>query len=154
MGIALRYSKNREEALEILNDGFLKAFTKINQYNASYPFKAWLRKILINASIDYHRKYHKLTEVEKLQAQSSTNTYTYNLALDNLAYEDLIKVIQRLSPAYRLVFNLAVIEGMTHKEIAKKLGISEGTSKSNLSKAKGKIQSLLSNSHEIYFRPK
>lgn len=154
MGICLRYCKNREEALEVLNDGFLKAFTKIELYNPTYPFKAWLRKILINASIDYHRKYHKLTGGEALGHEAEIKASTHNLGLENLAYDDLLSVMQQLTPAYRLVFNLYIVDGLTHKEIAKKLNISEGTSKSNLSKAKGKIQALLGASHGIYYKPK
>ena len=153
MGICLRYCKNREEALEVLNDGFLKAFTKIELYNPLYPFKAWFRKILINASIDYHRKYHKLTGGEALGYEAETKASTHNLGLENLAYDDLIKIMQKLSPGYRLVFNLYIVDGLTHKEIAKKLTISEGTSKSNLAKAKRKIQTLLGASHGIYYKP-
>ena len=153
MGISLRYSSNREEALEVLNDGFLKAFTKIDLYNPIYPFKVWLRKILINSSIDYHRKYHKLTGGEALGYEAETKASTHNLGLENLAYDDLIKVMQKLSPAYRLVFNLYIVDGLTHKEIAKKLTISEGTSKSNLAKAKRKIQTFLGASHGIYYKP-
>lgn len=154
MGICLRYCINREEALEVLNDGFLKAFTKIDLYNPVYPFKGWLRKILINASIDYHRKYHKLASTEELDYAAEEKGATHNLGLENLAYHDLIKVVQQLSPAYRLVFNLYIVDGLTHKEISKKLGINEGTSKSNLAKARRKIQSLLGASHGIYYKPK
>ena len=154
MGICLRYSSNREEALEVLNDGFLKAFTKVDLYNPIYPFKVWLRKILINASIDYHRKYHKLASAEELGYEAEVKASTYNVGLENLAYDDLLKVMQQLTPAYRLVFNLYIVDGLTHKEIADKLGINEGTSKSNLSKARKKIQELLTTSHGIYYKSK
>lgn len=154
MGICLRYCSNREEALEVVNDGFLKAFTKIDLYNPIYPFKPWLRKILINSSIDYHRKYHKLGSGEELGYEAELKGATHNLGLESLAYDDLLKVMQKLTPAYRLVFNLYVVDGLTHKEIAKKLSISEGTSKSNLAKAKRKIQHLLGDSHGIYYKPK
>lgn len=153
MSICLPYTKNREEALEVLNDGFLKAFRKIDKFDPDYSFKPWLRRILINASIDYYRKYHK-TEKNDLTTISFSTGSTHNLALENLAYEDLIMVMQKLSPSYRLVFNLFVIEGLTHKAIAEKLNISVGTSKSNLVKARLQIQGVLESSHGIYLKPK
>lgn len=152
MGLCLRFSKSREEAMEIVNDGFLKAFLKIDQYDTDYPFKPWLRRILINASIDYYRKYNKLKdEEEKVLSIEQSNT-TQNEALENLEFEDLLKVMQQLSPAYRLVFNLYVIEGMTHQDIAEQLNISVGTSKSNLAKARIKMKSMLGASHGIYLK--
>jgi len=153
MGVCLRFCKSRDEALEIVNDGFLKAFTKIDQYDPDQPFKPWLRRILINASIDYYRKYHKLSEpLDYTSSLDSTSDYVENDALNHLAYEALLDVIQNLSPMYRLVFNLYVMEGLSHQEIAEKLGISVGTSKSNLSKARQKIQSMLGASHGIYLK--
>lgn len=152
MGVCLRFSKSRDEALEIVNDGFLKAFTKIDQYDTDQPFKPWLRRIFINSSIDYYRKYHKLSEPLEVAFIKQTSTSTYNDALDNLAYNDLVKIIQKLSPAYRLVFNLYVVEHLSHQEIAEKLNISIGASKSNLSKARQKIKSMLGVSHGIHLK--
>ena len=151
MAISLRYSKNREEALEILNDGFLKAFQKIDQYKPGLPFKPWLRRILINTAIDYYRKYHTLNQ--PVEYHESSNE-TFNDALDNLAYEDLLVIVRKLPPAYRLVFNLYVIEGLSHQDISDRLGISVGTSKSNLAKARKKIKTMLGASHGIYFKLK
>lgn len=150
LSITLRYSKNREEALEILNDAFLKAFLKIDQYDSDYPFKPWLRRILINSSIDYHRKYSRLVETSDLPHSTEVATATYNYALDNLEFDDLITVLQRLSPAYRLVFTLYVVEGFSHQEIAEKLNISIGTSKSNLSKARVKLKTILESSYDTH----
>lgn len=143
MGVCLRYSKNREEAMEILNDGFLKAFSKIDQYDPAYSFKPWLRRILINSSVDHYRKYHQKRDARMEEWHPNTSQSTYNEALDDLAYDDLIKVTQKLSPAYRMVFNLYVIEGMTHQEISEEINISIGASKSNLSKARKKLKSML-----------
>ena len=153
MGVCLPYTKTRQEALEVLNDGFLKVFKKIDRYNPDFEFKPWLRRILINASIDYYRKYHK-NQHEQAVYNARQSSATHNLALENLAYEDLINVMQTLPPSYRMVFNLFVIEGLPHKEIAERLGISEGTSKSNLLKARAKIQVILERSHDIYFKSK
>lgn len=141
MGVCLPYARNREAALEIVNDGFLKVFTKIEQYDVSKNFKPWLRKILVRAAIDYYRKYGE-RKLEVVQMTTSDDS-TYNEALDQLAYDDLMLIIQQLSPAYRLVFNLYVVEGYSHAEVAEQLGISIGASKSNLSKARQKIKDLL-----------
>ena len=152
LSITLRYSKNREEALEILNDSFLKAFLKIDQYDSDLPFKPWLRRILINSSIDYHRKYSKLNEIPVAAIPSEIETASHNSALDNLEFDDLIIVLQKLSPAYRLVFTLYVIEGFKHHEIAEKLNIGVGTSKSNLAKARLKLKSILQSSHGTHYK--
>lgn len=150
MAVTLRFSSNRDEAREVLNDGFLKAFVKIHQYDPEQSFKPWFRRILINASIDYHRKYNRLKEPLDLARPSELTSATYNTALDNLEFEDLISVLQQLSPAYRLVFTLFVVEGMSHQEIAEQLDISIGTSKSNLSKARMKLKTILQSSYGIH----
>lgn len=142
MSICLRFCSNREAALEVLNDGFLKVFQRIDQYDTQQAFKPWLRRILINAAIDYHRKYNpKLTVTD--QEEEHLYGVTHNEALEQLEYKDLLKLIQQLTPAYRMVFNLFVIEGLSHKEIALQLDISEGTSKSNLAKARQKMKEII-----------
>ena len=148
MGICLRYSKSKEEAHEILNDGFLKVFKNLHQYDPEYPFTAWLRRIFINAAIDYHRKYRKYKIVLDSQPVPEPEP-VYNDALSNLSFEELIKVIQKLPPAYQLVFNLFVVEGLKHHEIAERLNISIGASKSNLAKARKKLMGLLPKSERI-----
>lgn len=150
MGICLRYAPNRESALEMLNDGFLKVFLKIKQYNSSKPFKPWLRQILVHAAIDHHRKYESHRSSESLLRVEPG--MAHNAALDQLAFDDLLLVMQQLPPVYRMVFNLYVVDGLTHAEIAQQLGISVGTSKSNLAKARQKIKVLLSRSHGIHFK--
>lgn len=152
MGICLRYARKRELAVEMLNDGFLKVFTKIKQYDPEQAFRPWLRKILVNAAIDHYRKYHR-DQDDELQTVRPSGT-SYNEALDNLAFEDLLEIMQALPPGYRMVFNLYVVEGLTHPEIAKRLKISVGTSKSNLSKARLKIKELLSANKGFSFKTK
>ena len=149
MSIGLRYTQSRESALEMLNDGFLKVFQKIEQYDSDFPFKPWLRKILMNAAIDHYRKY-KRTKPEALSI-SEKDTVAHNEALDHLEFEDLLEIMKDLPPAYNLVFNLYVVEGLPHAEIAEKLDITIGTSKSNLSKARQKIKEMLRSSHGIHF---
>ncbi len=152
MGICLRYARKRELAVEMLNDGFLKVFTKIGQYNSNQAFKPWLRKILVNAAIDHYRKYSRDKE-EEPPIIRPTGT-SYNEALDNLAFEDLLEIMEVLPPAYRMVFNLYVVEGHTHAEIAKQLNISVGSSKSNLAKARLKIKEQLSANRGFSFKTK
>lgn len=142
MKICLRFADNRQVAAEVLNEGFFKVFTNIEKYDKSLSFKAWLGKIMYNASIDYYRTNLKWTQNEGLEK--------YDLKISDasvehkLDYEDLISMIQRLPPAYRVVFNLYAVDGYSHEEIAKITGISAGTSRSNLHKARLKLQQMLS----------
>lgn len=141
MGVCLRYSRNREEALEIVNDGFVKIFTNLKRYSHGHSFKSWLRKIMINASIDYFRRnekhYHSLN-ISYVQPEDYAES-----ALDKISADEIIAQVQRLPASYRMVFNLYVIEGYKHDEIASLLDISTGTSKSNLSIARSKLRKLL-----------
>ncbi|UFH54854.1 RNA polymerase sigma factor [Spirosoma sp. KNUC1025] len=143
MSICLRYVPTREGALEVLNDGFLKVFTRLDQYDPAQPFKGWLRRILINTAVDHYRQevrhhYHEdIEQAEKTIVSESVDAFS------QLAHEDLLALIQRLSPAYRMVFNLYVIDGFTHEEIAGQLGISIGASKSNLARARENLRLLL-----------
>ncbi len=142
MNICLRYGKNREEALEILNDGFLKALTNLDKYDPNYPFKGWLRRILVNTAIDYHRKNHKLPVI--LELNTSTDLLEDDAPLPKISPdEDMLPILQELSPEYRLVFNLFVMEDYKHHEIAELLGISVSTSRSNLARAKEKLRAIL-----------
>ena len=142
MKICLRYADNRYEASEVLNEGFFKAFTNIEKYDKSWPFKAWLSKIMYNASIDYYRtnlRWNQFVGLEKSETKMNETT-----AEHKLDYENLLAIIQRLPPAYRLVFNLYAVDGYSHEEIADMAGISASTSRSNLHKARLKLQQMLS----------
>lgn len=153
LSICLHYSKNREEAEEILNDGFVKTFSRLGQYKFKAPFKSWLRQVLVRSAIDYYRKYHHKEEkwqVIHIQQPSFVN----NEALYNLSMEDALKLLQQLTPRYRMVFNLFVLEGYTHSEIAKLLNIEIGTSKSNLAKAKKKLKKLATTFYKVNARIK
>lgn len=142
MNICLHYSKNLEEAKEILNDGFYKVFENLDKYDPVLSFRGWLRRLLVNASIDYYRRYHRSKPV--LEILPDTEQISNDISgFDQLALEDLMALIQRLPPAYRLVFNLYVLEGYKHEEIAEKLNITVGGSKSNLARAKQKLQQML-----------
>ena len=142
MSISLRYSKNRDEAVEILNDAFLKAFNHLDQYDAAYPFKPWLRRILINAAIDYHRKNKNLTN--NLDLAAAAELAAEEMPLPKLSKdEDMLPILQKLSPAYRVVFNLYVMEGYAHQEIADLLGIDVRTSRSNFLRAAQNLRALM-----------
>ena len=139
--ICMRYARDREEAREILNDGFLKVFSKINQYTEGLSFKAWVNRILVNTAIDHFRKYQNSPKtVDIIHAQHFETSATI---VQDLNAKDLLKLVQKLPPSYRIVFSLYVVEGYKHHEIATKLGISEGTSKSNLAKAKAKLKAMM-----------
>lgn len=140
--VALYYSNQRSEAEEVLQDSFLKVFRALKQKGLPREFQPWFRRIIINTAIDFYRKRHNNWTVFELPAQLATDVV--NGAEDKLNQEDLYRLLQLLPPAYRLVFNLHVLEGYRHPEIARELGISVGTSKSNLAKARRKLQKLAS----------
>jgi RNA polymerase sigma factor (sigma-70 family) len=154
MAICDRYTSNEEDAVEILNDGFLKVFREIHHYSPAYAdvvssFKGWLRKIMVYTAIDHFRKYHKhkmVTDLDSVVMQVPSQSED---AIDKLSYEEIIRGIQELSPGYRTVFNLFIIEGLSHDEIAEQLGISTGTSKSNLSKARKQLQKILFKKNQL-----
>ena len=148
MSICDRYSGNYDDAVEILNDGFLKIFKEIHKYKPAYAdtiasFKGWIRKIMVYTAIDHFRKYNKHKMVADIDAVIMQVPSHGENALDKLSYEEIIRGIQDLSPGYRTVLNLFIIEGLSHDEIAAQLGISTGTSKSNLSKARRQLQKIL-----------
>lgn len=150
MGICLRYSRTPDEAIEILNDGFMKVFTKLDKYSTALSFKGWLRKVMINTAIDYYRKNEK--HYNSLDISHANYVSNDETILDKISAEEIISAIQRLPPSYRMAFNLYVIEGYKHEEIGNQLNISVGTSKSNLSIARNKLKKILENEREEYIK--
>lgn len=141
MGICLRYAGNRDEAAEVMNQGFFKVFTHIERYDMERPFKAWLGKIMMNVSIDFYRANLKMAYTEDLDKAEHLSDGDH---VDrNLNYNDLLAMVQQLPHAYRTVFNLFAIDGYSHDEIAAKLNINAGTSKSNLHKARQKLKQMI-----------
>lgn len=141
MGVCLRYSRTYEEAVEIVNDGFMKIFTNLDKYTQGLSFKGWFRKVMVHTAIDYYRrneKHYNSLDISHAQYEPSTET-----ALDKISEKEIIAAIQRLPPSYRMVFNLYVIEGFKHEEIGNQLNISVGTSKSNLAMARSKLKKIL-----------
>lgn len=141
-GVCLRYAGNTDEAQDILQEGFIKIFKKIGSFRSEGSFEGWVRRIFVNTSIEHFRKKNYLQPIT--EKEEDTVEGKYLSVLDTLAEKDIISLVQQLSPGYRTVFNMYVIEGYTHKEIADMLGISEGTSKSQLSRAKLILQRLVS----------
>ncbi|MEM9820987.1 MAG: RNA polymerase sigma factor [Bacteroidota bacterium] len=146
MTICSRYAANEEEAREILNDGFIKVFTKIDKYSGQRSFKAWINTIWVNTAIDHFRKNNSTVLVVDLVHAQHLEVNAQIVA--DLSARELMDLVQELSPAYRMVFNLHAIEGFSHPEIARKLGISVGTSKSNLAKARLKLQTMIQSREE------
>jgi len=140
--ICLHYAVDHDEAREILNDGFLRAFKTLNQFDSRRAFKPWLRRVLVNAAIDHYRKHRNKATTINLAGLPEQPTIAAN-GFDHLALDDLLRMVQQLSPAYRMVFNLHVIEGFSHREIAERLHITVGASKSNLTRAKFRLREML-----------
>lgn len=154
LSICDRYTNSQEDALEILNDGYLKIFKEIHRYQPSYAdvtasFNGWLRKIMVYTAIDHFRKQRKHDIVGELDAAIIHLPSDITDACDKISYDEIIRFIQRLSPAYRTVLNLFIVEGFSHEDIATQLGISIGTSKSNLAKARKQLQKILYHQNRI-----
>lgn len=146
-GVCLRYAKDSDQAQDILQDAFIKVFDKIKKFEGSGSFEGWIRRIMVNTAIDYLRKnkqeYLIVSTVHAHKVEEPEETVTDDDILNYVTKEDVINAVHKLSPAYRAVFNLYVVEEYSHKEIAEMLGISEGTSKSNFAKAKYNLRKLL-----------
>jgi RNA polymerase sigma-70 factor (ECF subfamily) len=154
MSICDRYTSREEDASEILNDGFLKIFKEIHHFKPAYTdvvssFKGWLRKIMVYTAIDHFRKNNKHQNISELDTAIIHLPAESETAVDKISYDEIIRFIQDLSPAYRTVLNLFVVEGFSHEEISKQLGISVGTSKSNLAKARKQLQKILFRQNKI-----
>ena len=146
--VCLRYSKNREEAEEILQEGFVQVFKSLKSFRHAGSFEGWIRKIMVYCCVKNFRSktnMHPVVNIESVNVEDISN----NDILARLGKKELLKMVQALPPAYRMVFNLYVFEGMKHREIAEHLGIAEGTSKSNFFDAKIILQQAVTNSLKI-----
>lgn len=142
MSITLRYADSREQAVAILNDAFMKVYDNLRKYDSGRPFKPWLRKIIVNTAIDHFHKQKNEIKWVDLEMNGSMMA-TEETITSGIYYHEIIQMVQELTPVYRTVFNLHVIEGFKHEEIAEMLGIAVGTSKSNLAKAKRNLKTIL-----------
>ena len=149
MSIALRYSSDYDDAIEIVNDSFMKVFKSMHKYEDS-NFKAWLRRIVINTATDLYRREKKHGFMERMEDTAHDITED-EVMTAQLAYDELLLLVQKLPPAYRAVFNLYAIDGYKHHEIADILKITVGTSKSNLARARGILKKSVKENARIEF---
>ena len=140
LSICMRYSNDYEEAKDILNEGFMKVFKNIHKFEPRHSLASWIKRIMINTAIDHYRKNKKHNQQVDIEYAVNEPDVSSHSVLNRLSAAEIMKLVQRLTPAYRTVFSLYVIEGYKHHEIASMLEISEGTSKSNLAKARAKLQ--------------
>ncbi len=141
MGIGLRYSANRDDALEVVNDAFIKIFNTIKNVDEQLPFKPWLRKVIVNTAIDLRRKNNR--NLAKADLDEAIILTTPPLAINQLNVNDIMLMLNTLPEINKLVFNLYEIDGYSHEEIAKLLKIAESSSRVYLSRAKEKLRKLI-----------
>ncbi|HOU95540.1 MAG TPA: RNA polymerase sigma factor [Bacteroidales bacterium] len=138
--VCLQYAESDEEARDILQDGFIKIFQNLQNYKFEGSFEGWMRRIVVNTALEKFRARHNLYRVDDIDPADEPEAEPENEDYAGLEAADLLYIIRELPPKYRMVFNLYAIEGYSHKEISQMLNISEGTSKSNLSRARSILQ--------------
>ena len=159
MGICLRYCTNHDDAIEITNDGFLKIYKALHTFNPQHSnveasLKGWMKRIMINTAIDHLRKNNQRFLIAEISDHHFDTEDAVETSVDRMTYKEILAVIQQLSPVYRTVFNLHVLDGYKHEEIARQLKISVGASKSNLAKARMNIQKMLKEADFNYYEHK
>ncbi|MBK9934127.1 MAG: RNA polymerase sigma factor [Cytophagaceae bacterium] len=148
--VAMRYSSNVDDAKDILMKGFLKVFNNLESFDQEFSFKAWLRTIIINTALSHYR------DNKKFNLDISLENYNHIIIdeniIDKISSEEIMVLVQKLPPAYRTVFGMYAVDGYSHKEISETLNINEGTSRSNFSKARQKLQYMIQASHPELFQ--
>lgn len=139
----MRYTKDRDEAEDVLQVGFVRMFEKLHLFKGDGSFEGWVRRIMVNTAIEFYRRNSRMYPV--VDIEEAVNESSYDLPLSTLNAKDILKLVQQLPPGYRMVFNMYAIEGFSHKEIAEQMGISEGTSKSQLARARTQLKEWLLN---------
>lgn len=140
--LCLRYAKDRPEAEDLLQDGFIRVFSDLYQYKFNGALGGWIRRVMVNVALQHIRKNKKMSNIVELETVAD-DYQTDEDVFSNMGVKALTKMIQKLPPGYRAVFNMYVIEGYSHKEIAEKMGFTIGSSKSQLSKAKALLRKML-----------
>lgn len=140
--VCMRYASCHDEAQDLVNEGFLKIFSGLDQYEASGSFEAWMKTVTVHAALDYLRKHHHSEEIPDSDGITDDvlDTYGENEALSKLSTDEIMELIQKLPPMSRSVFNLYVFEDLSHADIAKQLNIKEGTSHWHLNFARTKLK--------------
>lgn len=139
--VCLRYARHELEGQDMLQEGFIKVFDKLDTFKGNGSLEGWVRRIMVHTAISTYRK--KSFQNEKFGLENIPEGHTPCQALENLGYQELLGLVRELPDGYRMVFNLHAIEGYDHKEIAKKLGCGESTSRSQLAKARKLLQSKI-----------
>jgi RNA polymerase sigma-70 factor (ECF subfamily) len=137
-GLCLQYANNHDDACDILQEGFIKVFRKMDQFSGKGSFEGWVRRIMINTALERYRSQLHLYPLT--ESMTTKHEAVYEEVLGRMSAADLLKFVQELPPRYRMVFNMYAIEGYSHKEIAEMMEITVGTSKSNLSRARDILQ--------------
>lgn len=145
--VCLRYAKHREAAEDLLQEGFVKVYTNIDKFRGDGSFEGWIRRIIVNTAVEHYRKSAKMYPVVDVD-EVYTDISEGNVS-DSLELEDIMNCINKLSHGYKTIFNLYVVEGYSHKEIAEMLDISEGTSKSQLARARYLLMDMINKSEIV-----
>lgn len=148
LGVCMRYSKNKEEAEDIMQEGFVQVFKSLHSFKYAGSFEGWIRKIMVYCAIQHYRAKPKMYPVVNIDDAGREPICKEDI-LARIHKKELLEMVQALTPAYRMVFNLYVFEGLKHREIAEQLGISEGTSKSNFFDAKKILQCAVTDSLKV-----
>jgi RNA polymerase sigma factor (sigma-70 family) len=146
MVVCMRYAKDQDEALDMFQEAFIKIFNNLHKFGDKGSFEGWVRRIMVNTSIDHirkNKKHNQMVELDDVHGSIQIEEDEGDELLENVNFQDMLLLVQELSPAYKSVFNLYIVDGYTHKEIADLLEINVGTSKSNLAKAKMNLRKLL-----------
>lgn len=146
MAVCMRYGNGHDEALDMFQEAFIKVFKNLPKYGKQGSFEGWVRRIMVNTCIDHIRKNkvnNQMVELDEKHGSFYDEEEEDAGILEHVNFQDLLALVQNLSPAYRSVFNLYIVDGYTHQEIADSLGVSVGTSKSNLAKAKMNLRKML-----------
>jgi len=149
MKISYRYVNRPEEAEELTSESFIKLYKNIQQFDGNRPgetealLKGWFKRIVVNTCIDHLRKHHLKLVGQEINEEGETFADVQESGIDKLSYNEIMDAVRRLTPVYRTVFNLFVIEGFSHEEISTHLQISVGASKSNLSKARNNLRKMI-----------
>ncbi|HMG83836.1 MAG TPA: RNA polymerase sigma factor [Ferruginibacter sp.] len=156
MAICMRYCNAKDDAMEVVNDGFIKIYRELHNFKPAYDnyetsLKGWMKSIMVNTAIDHFRKNNKKHFLVEINDDHLETIDIQETSIDKLTFKEIMDIVQRLSPGYRTVFNLYVIDGFKHEEIAQQLNITVGTSKSNLAKAKMNIQKMLKETEQSFY---
>jgi RNA polymerase sigma-70 factor (ECF subfamily) len=145
--VCLRYAKHREAAEDLLQEGFVKVFMHIDKFRGEGSFEGWVRRIIVNTAVEHYRRSTKMYPMVNVEDVNREISWTDTG--DDLELEDLMNMINKLSQGYKTIFNLYVVEGYSHKEIAEMLEISEGTSKSQLARARYLLMDMVKKSEIV-----